>query len=175
MSRPVIGPLTDKQLVELKTWLEPWFRPPAPAPGSSGWRFNQINSGGWGEVEFDDFNDWGGDAGELGLLLHDYTRKGIMLLALDPDTITPDTPQPTWFKVDEGQVTLYVDTDASGLIRTIWDGDGITSRLTGNTAKFLIEMADTGETFTIKNHLGATILETLESGVTSGTFDGGGP
>ncbi len=80
MSRPVIGPLTDRDLVDLKTWLEVWFRG-RNEKGADGWRFNVDNEGGWGFVRSNDSTDI--DYGEWGLVFADTSGEGILLVGQD--------------------------------------------------------------------------------------------
>ncbi len=71
-----VGPLSDRQLVELKTWLQTWFMPrnTRVSGGGSGIRFDTDNQGGYLDVQTNDadgdgygihFNDDTGDNGSL--------------------------------------------------------------------------------------------------------------
>ncbi len=118
-----VGPLSDRQLVELKTWLEPWFR--SQPGGGSGWRFNVDNEGGWGYVIANDSTDLG--FGDWGLVFGDTSGDGVLLVALDSPTNTANGQ--VW--VNDNQIKLVLaPSGASATLNTdgtfscILDGGG---------------------------------------------------
>ncbi len=120
--------------------------------GGSGWQFNVDNEGGWGYVVANDSTDI--DYGEYGLVFAETTENGVLLLSRDAGNFVQSL-----ISVAVNGGVQIVDAAGVGVSVTSVNGD-ISLIVTGGGD--ISARLSTGGTFTLKDHLGAPILQMTE-------------